>query len=154
MILAMLTVTGLVIASILIHYEVMRLTMTHLRELPVPPRMRVLGVVVALFAAHTAEVWLYGIGYWLLLGRMTPGGFGGEQMPAGFAGFEECLYFSAVTYTSLGFGDLYPVGHFRLIAGVEALNGLLLIGWSASFAYIAMERFWPLNSTLRRGRGE
>jgi len=29
-----------------------------------------------------------------------------------------------------------------MIAGVEALNGLLLIGWSASYAYIAMERFW------------
>ncbi|MFT5782459.1 MAG: hypothetical protein ACI9EB_001852 [Pseudomonas sp.] len=30
----------------------------------------------------------------------------------------------------------------RLIAGVEALNGLLLIGWTASSTYIAMERFW------------
>jgi hypothetical protein len=30
----------------------------------------------------------------------------------------------------------------RLLAGAEALNGLVLIGWSASFTYIAMERFW------------
>ena len=34
------------------------------------------------------------------------------------------------------------VGELRLLAGVEALNGLLLIGWSASYTYIAMERFW------------
>ncbi|MFD2270083.1 hypothetical protein ACFS07_00430 [Undibacterium arcticum] len=30
----------------------------------------------------------------------------------------------------------------RLLAGMEGLNGLLLIGWSASYIYIAMERFW------------
>jgi hypothetical protein len=35
-----------------------------------------------------------------------------------------------------------PSGSLRLLAGVEALNGLLLIGWSASYVYIAMERFW------------
>ena len=52
------------------------------------------------------------------------------------------MYFSAETYTSLGFGDLTPNGPVRLLAGVEALNGLLLIGWSASFTYISMERFW------------
>ena len=53
-----------------------------------------------------------------------------------------CMYFSAATYTSLGFGDLTPTGPVRLLAGVEALNGLLLIGWSASFTYLSMERFW------------
>jgi hypothetical protein len=63
---------------------------------------------------------------------------------SGSAGFSlaNCLYFSAETYTSLGFGDLTPTGPIRLLAGAEALNGLLLIGWSASFAYIAVERFW------------
>jgi hypothetical protein len=35
-----------------------------------------------------------------------------------------------------------PDGVLRLLAGVEALNGLLLIGWSASYTYLAMERFW------------
>jgi hypothetical protein len=35
-----------------------------------------------------------------------------------------------------------PHHMLRVLAGVEALNGLLLIGWSASYAYIAMERFW------------
>ena len=58
-----------------------------------------------------------------------------------------CLYFSAETYTSLGFGDLTPVGPVRLLAGTEALNGLLLIGWSASYTTIAMEHFWHINNT-------
>ncbi|MHB2205292.1 hypothetical protein [Methylobacterium sp. CM6257] len=37
----------------------------------------------------------------------------------------------------------------RLLAGVEALNGLLLIGWSASFTYLAMERYRPLHGKAR-----
>ena len=43
----------------------------------------------------------------------------------------------------LGFGDVVPNGPLRLLAGAEALNGLLLIGWSASFLYLEMERWWP-----------
>jgi hypothetical protein len=59
-----------------------------------------------------------------------------------------------VTYTSLGFGDHIPISHARLIAGVEALNGLLLIGWSASFTYLVMERYWPLHGGARAGRSK
>ena len=81
------------------------------------------------------------------------GGFAGLPVES----FQDCLYFSVVTYTSLGFGDQVPVSHARLIAGVEALNGLLLIGWSASFTYLAMERYWPMHgidqaSVARRER--
>ena len=56
-----------------------------------------------------------------------------------------CFYFSAETFSSLGFGDLAPSGPIRLLAGVEALNGLLLIGWKASCIYLSMERFWPVD---------
>jgi len=50
----------------------------------------------------------------------------------------------------MGLYGATPVGPIRLIAAVEALNGLLLIGWSASFTYISMEKFWlnkPLHHT-------
>jgi hypothetical protein len=43
-------------------------------------------------------------------------------------GFYEALYFSVVTFTTLGYGDLLPRGHFRLIAGSEALCGILFTG--------------------------
>lgn len=52
--------------------------------------------------------------------------------------------FSAETYTTIGLGDIYPLGPLRLITGIEALNGLLLIGWSASFTYLAMQKFWDI----------
>ena len=47
-----------------------------------------------------------------------------------------------VSYTSLGLGDVWPTGVLRLITGLEALNGLILIAWSASFTYLSMEKFW------------
>lgn len=54
------------------------------------------------------------------------------------------LYYSTVAYTSLGIGDLYPAGHLRLISAMETLNGLVLIGWSTSFTFLAMRRYWPM----------
>ncbi len=45
------------------------------------------------------------------------------------------FYFAAETYSTLGYGDLVPVGALRLIASVESLNGLLLLSWSGAFLY-------------------
>jgi hypothetical protein len=146
MLLAMATASLLVIGTVLIHYEALRLISDHLRDLRIPPRQRMLVVVIAVFAAHTVEVWVYGIAYWLSIETFGLGGFGGQPV----AGFQDSLYFSAITYTSLGLGDYYPTRALRLIAGVEALNGLVLIGWSASFTYLAMEAYWPLHAKRRR----
>lgn len=148
MLIAMLACVVLVLGTILIHYEVLRLASNHVQDLPIAARFRIVPVVVAAFIGHTLEVWLYGFAYWALSGHFGLGGIkGGEAI-----GIEEYIYFSAVSYTSLGFGDLVPVGHMRLLAGVEGLNGLILIGWSASFTYLAMVRYWPLHRPTRRRR--
>lgn len=104
----------------------------------IPHRALLLVVLFGCFAAHVVEIVIYAAAYWLLADRLGLGGFGGA-----FAGTPDSyLYFSAETYTSLGFGDIYPTGSLRLLAGFETLNGLLLIAWSASFTYLAMEKFW------------
>ncbi|MXU66521.1 potassium channel family protein [Oceanomicrobium pacificus] len=46
-----------------------------------------------------------------------------------FTDFEEALYFSAVTFTTLGYGDVLLEEGWRLIAGIEAMNGLLMFGF-------------------------
>ena len=56
--------------------------------------------------------------------------------------FGDSLYYSFVCYTSLGFGDITPEGPIRYLTGVEALTGLMLIAWTASFLYIEMQQFW------------
>ena len=50
----------------------------------------------------------------------------------------DVFYFSLVSYTSLGLGDIVPTGHLRLVAGVEALNGFLLISCSAAYLFLFM----------------
>ncbi|MGH1570418.1 potassium channel family protein [Methylobacterium sp. P31] len=145
MFLAMTASVILVVSTILVLYETLRLTSEHLSELPIPPRMRILAVVLMTFIGHTVAVWIYAGAYWILVLRLGVGAFAGAPVTS----FEDCLYFSVVAYTSLGFGDHFPTSHTRLLAGVEALNGLLLIGWSASFTYLAMERYWPLHGKAR-----
>ncbi|EYD76596.1 hypothetical protein Rumeso_01554 [Rubellimicrobium mesophilum DSM 19309] len=141
MILAMIVSAVMVVITVMMFYEALRLTSNHLSDLPIPPRARIIVVVLAAFGGHTAAVWIYAGAYWLLAIWGQVPSFAGVPVE----GFPDCLYFSVVSYTSLGFGDQVPLGPARLIAGVEALNGLLLIGWSASFTYLAMERYWPLH---------
>ncbi|MEE7476171.1 ion channel [Methylobacterium hispanicum] len=138
----------LVVVTILVLYETLRLTSEHLAELPVPPRWRIIVVVLAAFAGHTVAVWVYAGAYWLLVLRLGLGAFSGVPIET----FEDCLFVSVVAYSSLGYGDHVPLGHARLLTGVEALNGLLLIGWSASFTYLAMERYWPMHGKARAHR--
>ncbi len=141
------TIIGFVLVSltVLIHYETLRATTTLvLPRLTIRPRRRLLVVMLAVFIAHTIEIWFYGIGYYLLaqdFGLGLLGEFGGNIGHH----FSNYLYFSTVTYTSLGLGDVYPLGDLRLIAGFESLTGLLMIAWSASFTYLMMEKFWNLH---------
>ncbi|MFZ0693339.1 MAG: potassium channel family protein [Alphaproteobacteria bacterium] len=69
------------------------------------------------------------------------------------ADWRDYVYFSAITDASLGLGDVFPLGQARLLTGVEALNGLVLIGWSASFTDVIMKRLWPLHMG-RHGRSK
>ena len=140
--------TILVLLTVGVHYEVLRLTSAALPRLAIPPRTRMLFVIIAAFFAHTVEVWLYAIAYYLFVDYFGLGHFEGQPV----TNFMEYFYFSTGTYTSLGIGDIYPMGDIRLVAAVESLNGLLLIGWSASFTYLSMREFWPMHEEHRRKR--
>jgi hypothetical protein len=135
----------LLVATTVLHYEVLRLLSFSIARLAIQPRAKLLVVVFGTFVSHALHVVLYALGYALLADVIGLGTLAG-----GSDTFIDYVYFSAETYTSLGFGDLMPIGPLRLIAGVETLNGLLLIGWSASFIYISMERFWSTESPDRR----
>ncbi len=88
-------------------------------------------VVLGLFFAHLIESLLFAVGYYVSAYYLTIGSLLSESIVS----IREYLYFSLVTYTSLGLGDIRPVGELRLIAGTEALIGLLMIGWSASYLF-------------------
>lgn len=138
LLICLLTTICLVLIVVLIHYETLRLLSEHLPTFNIQPRLRILIVIYGTFFAHLLEIGLFGAGYYLFGAYLNLGTFHGVQQMA----FLDYLYFSIVTYTSLGFGDIYPVGYMRLLAGIEALMGLLMIGWTASFTYLMMEKLW------------
>jgi hypothetical protein len=129
---------GLVITTVILHYEALRLVSGVIPRLAMPPRSRILVVLAAVFLAHIAEISLYAVVYYLLQTRFGAGSLSGLVEGDGL----DYFYFSIAMFTTLGTGDLVVTGPMRLIAGIESLNGLVLIGWSASFTYLSMERFW------------
>ena len=143
----------LVVACILIHYEIMRLTADLLlpRLTIMPRRAHVVIGICACFIAHTIEVWLFAAIYFALASA-TDSGFADENRRA----FLDYLYFSTETYTSLGFGEVRLLtDDLRLLAGIEAMIGLVLLAWTASFNYFMMEHYWvehPRSQRKRRGR--
>jgi hypothetical protein len=58
----------------------------------------------------------------------------------GMPDLHSALYFSAVTYTTTGYGDLVLPNEWRLVGGVEALTGILMCGWSAAFFFAVVSR--------------
>ena len=56
--------------------------------------------------------------------------------------FESSLYFAVVTYTTVGYGDLVLAKGWRLVAGVEALTGILMCGWSTGFFFIVASKLY------------
>ncbi len=143
MTLATLLATFMVLITFWVHYRALRWISRLVPAFP-DTQVLVLAIVLLIYAVHLLEIALYAGAYWLVVEVLHIGTLHLNPL-AGLpvSGFMEYLYYSAVVYTSLGLGDIYPIGHVRFLTGVEVLNGLLLIAWSGSFTFLAMGRLWP-----------
>jgi len=129
----------LVAACTLLHYECLKLMNDFLpRVALIQNRAKVLAALGGAMVSHLSQIVLFAGAYFLLRDKFGLGGFGGEFID----NFSSFLYFSSETYTTLGLGDIYPTGSLRLVTGIEALTGLLMISWTASFSYLEMRRYW------------
>ncbi len=124
--------------SVALHYEALRFLGRTLGR-HVHKRRGVLLVMMGLLVAHVAEICVFALGY--LIAEKSPGY--GYIHGINNAHLLDYVYYSSVVYTTLGFGDMLPVGHIRMLTAAESLAGLALITWSASFTFLAMQRFWP-----------
>jgi hypothetical protein len=88
------------------------------------PTLRLSAVMVAtisvLMAAHMCEVAVWSLAYALV--EATPGS-------------SDRLYFAFVNFTTLGYGDVLPAPHWRLLGPMTAMNGVLLFGWSIAVIF-------------------
>lgn len=147
MITALLISFALIALTIAIHYEVLRFTSNWIVDVNIFPRARMILVLALAMVSHLLQVLLYAVAfYWML----STGGFGDLGGVTDDPNFADMFYFSITSYTTLGIGDLYPHGAIRIVSGIEALNGLVVVGWTASFTYLKMERYWRIPEETAR----
>jgi hypothetical protein len=137
---AAVVVSTLLVAAlcVLVHYEGLVLAQRRIARPHRHMRLRVLHAVSLVIVLHVVEIWIFGLAYWTLLHWPASGSVAGVE-PAHFL---DHIYLSAMCFTTVGFGDVTPVGAIRFMAATEALVGLVLITWSASFMYLEMESYW------------
>ena len=85
---------------------------------------------VFLLALHIIEVIAWAVTY-----RNLPGL---DELKT----FEEATYFSLVTFTTLGYGEITLGPQWRLLSGIEAMNGILIAGWSTALLFVVVQRSW------------
>lgn len=92
------------------------------------------GALVAVLATlgllilHGIEIWLYAALYC---------GIGAIET------LRDAVYFSTITYASIGFSDAVVTPEWKLLGAIEGINGALLLGWSVAFFVTLMTRFMP-----------
>lgn len=97
---------------------------------PLSPRGAVftLGVVIAMLALHGLEIWLFSFVY-LALGA--------------FPQLEPALYFSTISYSTVGYSDVHVAGEWRMLGAFESVLGIFLLGWSTAFFFRMIGRIDP-----------
>lgn len=122
--------TGMVLVTVIIHgaglvvmTRVLRLEQHEERAAhfsPLSPRGIVftLALVLGLFAIHGIEIWLYAALYLA----------GGAQ-----TNLQDAVYFSTITYGTIGYDDEGLPRAWQLVAAIEGINGVILLGWSTAF---------------------
>ncbi len=86
--------------------------------------------VVILLLLHSLEIVVWALVYLFFL------------PPDVLGTFEEATYFSFVTFTTLGYGDITLADEGRIMSGVEALNGIMLVGWSTALLFAVVQKTW------------
>lgn len=91
----------------------------------------VIWTAIVLMLLHVIEIQLWALTYLFVLP--------GDPLDT----YEKALYFSFVTFTTLGYGDVTLSTHdWRLLSGIEAMDGILLAGWSTALLFVVVQRSW------------
>ncbi len=124
---------GLLIAAMRFHAERLMSGKAAINQLVV-----IVGVAYGLFALHTSEIWAYAMLFTSLHAA---------------ADFEGALYFSTVTYTTIGDVNSALTLPWRILGAIEGANGIILLGWSTAFFVSVVARMRTLEHDWLRGGG-
>lgn len=87
-----------------------------------------LAVVLSIFVLHGIEIWLFA-GLYLALGAIT--------------GLEDALYYSTISYTTVGYSDTHIADAWRLLGPFQSILGMVMLGWSTAFFFRVLSRIDP-----------
>lgn len=82
-------------------------------------------IVVALIALHGLEIWAFALLYLRIDAIST---------------LEDALYFSTISYSTVGYNDTHILAQWRLLGAFESILGMILLGWSTSFFFRMLGR--------------
>jgi voltage-gated potassium channel len=130
--------SALIVVTVLIHAIgttawVSYLGKKYVGDLPWSGRRAMLVLVntaLVVFALHALEIGIWAASYLALVPVNE------------LASFEEAAYFSFVTFTTLGYGDISLSESYRLLSGIEALNGIILVGWTTAMIFSVVQHIW------------
>ena len=136
---AIFAINSFIVALVvMIHYEILYHLSTFIPRMKIKHRLRIVFGVLGALTAHALEIWIFAFAYYFMDHAEGWGHFKGDFTGTLF----DCGYFSFTTFSTLGFGDIVPIGDLRYLTGIESLTGLVLITWTASFLYFEMQRHW------------
>ncbi len=138
--------TLIITTAVIIHYECLLRLNLLMPKMNIWHRFRVVFGVLGALVAHAIEVWIFALGYYLMNASGTLGGLIGNYDGS----LLDSVYFSFTTFTTIGFGDITPTGPLKFLTGLEALTGLVLITWTASFLFIEMQKYWSDKESAQR----
>jgi len=100
-----------------------------------PPRMfrGILSTAFILISLHVLEAFL-----WALLFLSAPA-------KSGLDSFHDALYFSMVTFTTLGYGDITLNPGWQLLAGVEGMVGIVVFGLTTAMLFAVIQKSWDFS---------
>ncbi len=76
---------------------------------------------------------------WALLFLSLPGNDGLKNLT-------EAIYFSTVTFTTLGYGDITLAEQWHLLSGIEAMVGIVVFGLTTAILFAVIQRVWKLQT--------
>ena len=97
------------------------------------------STAMVMLLLHVVEVCLWAGAYRILV-------------PDELETFEKAAYFSFVTFTSLGYGDISLTSEWRLLSGIESLSGLLVAGFSTALLFSVLQWAWGSTATTDKGK--
>ena len=93
-----------------------------------------------LLSLNFLEAIIWGFTYYLLPGITE------------FEDLEKAIYFSLVTFTTLGYGEITISSTNRILSGFEAMNGVLLLGWTTAMMFSVLQ--FVMKNTFKEKKKE